>query len=99
MARKNNKITISDMYCTKCGRRGISIPRPDGKSREPGHLKKMRCFNCQEERNFCEIRPYGSYTYQDFLFEYENNNFDEEGNRIHTYGELKNIVYKEVKNG
>ena len=37
---KNQEITTSEFYCTKCGRRGIPIARRIGSQREAGHLKK-----------------------------------------------------------
>lgn len=85
------KSVVSDFYCTSCGRRGIPIQRKKGAEREGGHLKKLFCLNCQREVNHAECK--GSYTYDNFLFEYENKNFDEQGNRIRTYGQLKELVY------
>ena len=38
---KNQKVTTSEFYCTKCGSRGIPIARRAGKQREAGHLKKL----------------------------------------------------------
>jgi hypothetical protein len=89
------KTIISDLYCTACGSRGIPIPRKKGAEREGGHLKKLFCLKCQKEVNHVECK--GSYTYNDFLFEFENHNFDENGNRIRTYGQLKELVYNDKK--
>lgn len=75
------KITISEMYCTKCGKQGISIPRKVGKEREAGHLKRMYCPHCKEETNHAEIRPFGDYDKNDFLIEFENGNF-KNGERV-----------------
>ena len=76
MSRKTQQRTsISDFYCTECMSKGIPIPRQEGKQREPGHLKKMYCFKCNEKKNFVEIKPFGSYTYEDFQLEYELGRF------------------------
>ncbi len=80
---KTNKFEyISDFYCTICGNKGIPLIRIPGKEREPGHLKKLFCLHCQKETNMAEVRNRGKYTLDDFLNEYNNHNFDEEGNRI-----------------
>lgn len=71
--------SINDFYCTKCGTRGIAIPRKRGHAREDGHLKKIYCLNCKEETNHAEIK--GSYTYQDFLDEFNLGRFVD-GQRI-----------------
>ena len=84
--------TISDFYCTKCGNRMIPVWRSKGKEREPGHLKKLYCLNCKEERNGVEIKFMGQYTLKDFIMEYEYNNFDKDGNRKHSYKELKGLI-------
>ena len=78
---KNQKVTTSEFYCTKCGGRGIPIARRVGKQREAGHLKKLYCIYCKEEWNFAEVRPFGDYDYEDFLMEFRNGNFDIEGQR------------------
>ena len=68
---KNQEITSSDFYCTKCGRKGIPIARKVGKQREAGHLKKLYCMYCKEEINHAEIRPFGDYNYEDFKLEFD----------------------------
>lgn len=68
-------VTISEFYCTECGQKGIPIARKKGKQREAGHLKKIFCLTCQKETNHVEIKPFGSYTKQDFLEEYELGRF------------------------
>ena len=73
--RLNNNFEISDMYCTKCGRRNIPIARIKGKYREAGHLKKLYCIYCKEEVNHCEIRQFGKYTLEDFKKEFELGRF------------------------
>lgn len=90
------KMTFSDMYCTQCGHKGIPVQRNSGREREPGHLKKMYCLTCNKEVNMVEIRGFNKrYTLEDFLIEFENHNFNENGQRIRSYSELK----KELKNG
>lgn len=74
-------ITISDFYCTKCGRKGISIPRKNNKRREAGHLKNLYCPFCKDIHNAAEVRPYGQYNLEDFKIEFNNHNFDENGKR------------------
>ena len=88
-------ITDNLYYCTQCGLRGMPIVRMKGKEREAGHLKKLWCLNCQKETNHVECRPFSNYGYQDFMFEFENGNFDENGLRKMTIGELKNKLIKE----
>ena len=72
---------ISEFYCTECGKKGIPVARHPGQHRKPGHLKKLFCLHCQKEVNHVEIRPYGSYTYENFLEEYNLGRFFE-GNRL-----------------
>lgn len=92
--RGTNNILISDFYCTQCGNKGINIWRKRGNEREAGHLKKIWCFHCNKEVNFCEIKPNTMrYTYDDFKTEYEYGNFNEEGNRIMKYGELRRLIH------
>jgi len=81
MARKNQEITSSDFYCTKCGNKGLPIVRTKGHQREPGHLKKLYCIYCQEEVNHVEIREIGGYDINDFKQEYSLGRFVD-GNRI-----------------
>lgn len=79
---RNRKISISDFYCTQCGHKTLPIPRRDGQGREPGHLKNLYCPFCKMEQNCVEVRQNGKYTYEDFMIEYSNSNFDENGKRI-----------------
>lgn len=72
---KNQEITSSDFYCTKCGSRGIPIARSTGKEREAGHLKKLYCLHCKDEINHAEVRNFGNYTYEDFKLEFELGRF------------------------
>lgn len=91
---KNNNISISRMFCCKCGNENIPIMRRGGHYREPGHLKKIYCIHCGKEWNHVEIRSiYSDYNYEDFELEMKYHNFDEEGNRKEPYrifrGKLK----------
>jgi hypothetical protein len=88
---RTNQTILSDFYCTQCGKRGIPIRRRIGSAREAGHLKKLFCLNCQKETNHVECKPGSKYTYDDFLFEFSNKNFSENGERIHTYNELRSM--------
>ncbi len=84
------KMTISDMYCTQCGRKNIPVQRKMGQEREPGHLKRMWCMHCNKETNMVEIKEKGSeYTLEDFYNEFNFNNFNSSGNRILTLGDFK----------
>lgn len=87
---------ISEMYCTCCGKKGISIPRKNNKFRKSGHLKKLYCIYCGAEKNHVEIRPiYDGYTHEDFELEMKYNNFDSEGNRKESYRIFKGNLKKE----
>ena len=85
------KTIESNFYCTRCGKQGIPIQRKKGAEREGGHLKKLFCVSCKDEVNHVECKV--SYTYENFLFEYENGNFDADGNRVRTYGQLRELIY------
>ena len=87
-----NLITDHEFYCTICGNKGINIVRIKGKEREAGHLKKLFCLTCQAETNHAECIPNTRYSKEDFWTEYYNGNFDKEGNRIRTYGELRSMI-------
>lgn len=81
--KKRKNIKFSDFYCTCCGNKGIPVIRISGKEREAGHLKKLFCLHCQDEKNMVEVSSFPSkYTLNDFLIEFNNNNFTKEGNRI-----------------
>ena len=84
MSRKTKNIrniSFSDFYCTQCGNKGVPIIRTVGQEREPGHLKKLFCLYCQKETNMAEVRMTGKYHLENFWLEYENGNFDNNGNR------------------
>jgi hypothetical protein len=72
---KRNLITISDFYCTNCGNKGIPIPRKKGAERKESHLKALYCLSCKKTTNHVEIRPFGSYTYNDFKLEFDLGRF------------------------
>ena len=92
------KTTYSDMYCTQCGRKNIPIQRKTGQERECGHLKKMWCMYCNKEVNMVEVRDFGSgYKKEDFYWEFENGNFDENGNRKLEFGLFRNKMNSEEK--
>ena len=74
-------MSISNFYCTRCGKKGIPIPRKNNKQREPGHLKKLYCVFCRMETNHVEVRGFGGYSKEDFDIEFKYNNFDQQGNR------------------
>lgn len=85
-------VTFSQFYCTQCGQRGIDIPRKKGREREAGHLKKLFCLTCQKECNCVEIKPFSKYNYEDFVIEFEYNNFLETGERKVPYNKLKEMI-------
>ena len=91
----SNIILGHEFYCTKCGNKGIPIPRRKGAEREPGHLKKLFCLTCQEETNHVDCIPNSKYTYEDFLLEYEANNFTKDGLRKQPYNQIKGRLYNE----
>ena len=93
MGRGN--FTTSDFYCTRCGRQGIPIARRLGHGREAGHLKRLFCLTCKEEVNHVECKSFSHYTKEDFYIEFLNENFNEDGTRKMTYGELKQKLNKE----
>jgi hypothetical protein len=73
--RRTDGYKISRMFCTECGREGLSIPRQNQQQRESGHLKKLYCIYCCKETNHAELPPVGSYTEYDFKQEYELGRF------------------------
>ena len=84
------KMTISDMYCTQCGKKVYSIPRNYGREREPGHLKHMYCIFCKKNVNMVEIRDFGSkYTLDDFYLEFDLHNFNKDGTRKLSWSNFK----------
>ena len=92
------KISLSDFYCTQCGNKGIPIIRNAGKAKEPGHLKKIFCLYCQKEVNMVEVRSIGKYHLENFWIEYENHNFDENGNRKEPWKQFIAKIKQEGKN-
>lgn len=72
---------LSVFYCTYCSEKTLELFRPPNKKRKSGHLKKIYCPHCKIQRNCVEINGNGQYSYQDFLDEYNNGVFNEEGER------------------
>lgn len=89
---RNQRLIESEFYCTRCGSRGIPVQRKIGQEREAGHLKKLFCLKCKQDQNHVECKPWTKYTHDDFLVEMEYHNFDKDGNRIRTYGQLKELI-------
>ena len=85
-------ITDNEFYCSQCGNRGIPVVRQKGKEREAGHLKKLFCLKCGKETNHIECKEFTKYSFEDFKIEFEYGNFNEDGLRIRTYGELKGLI-------
>ena len=80
MAKRTRNVSFdSNFYCTKCGNKGIPIARKKGAEREAGHLKKLFCLHCNQERNHVECKPFSHYDYEDFKLEMSYGNFDENG--------------------
>lgn len=50
-----DNVTISDLYCEKCGFH-TTVPRSRSRKRNFGHMKKLWCPFCKEEINFREVR-------------------------------------------
>lgn len=94
MRKTHGEPEINDFYCTRCGRLGIPIARRAGHGREAGHLKVLYCLYCKANVNHVECKPFSKYTKEDFFIEFLNENFDKDGNRKMTYGELKQILNK-----
>lgn len=92
MRRTRNFSLDNDFYCVKCGNKGIPIARKKGQEREAGHLKKLYCLKCKDETNHVECKPFSHYEYTDFLDEFENGNFTEDGLRKMSYGEFKHFM-------
>lgn len=76
MSSKNFK--ISDFYCTKCGKRGMSIPRRVGQARETGHIKDLLCIYCNERTKHIEVSESGNYCYFDFVQDFNDGVFKDD---------------------
>lgn len=95
--RVNNKLNrISDFYCTFCGHKGFPIIRKAGQEREPGHLKKLFCIYCNQERNMVEIKQGGKYNLEIFELEFHNGNFVN-GERVKPYKQFLADYYQEIE--
>lgn len=76
-----NNVSQSRFFCTECGNENIMVFRTRGHRREAGHLKKLYCIHCKKEVNHAEVSYKNSYSYDDFLEEFECGRFVD-GNRI-----------------
>ena len=85
--------TMSEFYCTLCGRQGLPVWRRNGRAREAGHLKKLFCLYCGKPTNHAEIKQFTKYDFEQFKEEFEYGNFDEQGNRIRPYGEFRGLMH------
>ena len=82
---KSNNVAKSTFYCVRC-REPFILYRKVGRQKEPGHLKKIYCFKCNEDTKHAEIKEgAGKYTKREFDLEFYFGNFDSEGNRIQPY--------------
>lgn len=72
----------SRFFCVECGNEGFPIMRKPGSQKEKGHLKKLFCLHCGKQTNHCEIKPFGTYTIEDFQEEFVLGRFTDEGKRI-----------------
>lgn len=70
-----SNISQSRFFCTECGNENITVFRARGHRRETGHLKKLYCIHCRKEVNHAEITNKNSYSYEDFLEEFECGRF------------------------
>lgn len=93
MAKGNGSLE-SEFYCTFCGNKGIPIQRAKGRGREAGHLKKLYCLTCKRETNHVECKEFTHYSKEDFFFEFENDNFTEEGKRKLEYTQFRDMMSK-----
>lgn len=93
--RKQSVTICDELYCVNCGNKGIPIMRKTKRERPSGHLKRLWCPYCKKEFNHVQCNEFTHYTHQDFLFEKMYDNFDEDGNRKMSYGDLR----KEVDHG
>lgn len=84
----------SEFYCCNCGTKGIPIARRKGAEREAGHLKRLYCLKCGKEFNHVECKEFTKYDYDCFLLEFNNGNFDKDGNRIMPFGLFKDKLMK-----
>ena len=98
------KMAPSDFYCTQCGKKGLVCYRVVGQERKSGHLKKLFCIYCGKDQNCVEIKANSTkYSFEDFLNEFNNHNFDENGNvhqrfaglSIHYRGYQKHAVLQQ----
>lgn len=72
---KRYSMSVSDFYCTECGKAGIPIPRKRSNLRSGGHLKILFCPYCRKRCNHAEVTPFGSYTKETFMEEFMKGRF------------------------
>ena len=77
MSRKKGQMELHNFYCTKCGKGGIPVLRPQGKKREALHLKKLYCIHCEQDTNHVEIAPNELYEASDFEKDFTLGKFKE----------------------
>lgn len=58
MGRRGGSYAEHNFYCTKCGNRGIPLPRKQGFKHESFHRKKLYCMFCKEEVNHIECKTF-----------------------------------------
>lgn len=88
----NRNIVIGHIFCcTRCGSRGIAVPRTKNRLREEGHLKKLYCVHCGRTVNHAECVPGSAYDEEQFFEEFESGNFDGAGNRKRPLGKWKRL--------
>lgn len=73
--------SVSDFYCTECGKAGIPIPRNSNAMRNGGHLKNLFCLYCGKSTNHVEVSKYHNYSVENFKEEFELGRFVD-GNRV-----------------
>lgn len=82
---KHTTFSISEFYCTQCGKKTIPIARICTHQRAAGHLKNLYCPWCRKENNCVEIRPgIGSYTYETFKLEFTLGRYRADGTKERT---------------
>lgn len=74
---RHQQTTISEFYCTKCGKKGMPLARKRAKLRQGEHLKKLFCIYCQEEINHLEIRESDMFHKEELLERLKNGEFYE----------------------
>lgn len=71
-----SKINIHDFYCINCGKKAMSLPRPQARKREQFHRKKLYCPWCKKEINCIECN--NNIEVEEFKQRFKNNEFIQE---------------------